>query len=85
MVTAIVRERQAVREVDAQRSCADEGSHELINSFWFRVAIPRVNPCMEYHAKKDSRVAKITIQDSRVAQNRSQDSRLQIDDASMES
>ena len=40
---------------------------------------------MEYHAKKDSRVAKITIQDSRVAQNRSEDSRLDIQDASIES
>ena len=48
-------------------------------------SIGRPGASMEYHAKKDSRVAKITIQDSRVAQNRSQDSRLQIDDASMES
>ena len=40
---------------------------------------------MEYHAKKDSRVAKITIQDSRVAQNRREDSRLDIQDASIES
>jgi hypothetical protein len=41
-------------------------------------------PCsMEYHAKKDSRVAKITIQDSRVAQNRREDSRLDIQDASI--
>jgi hypothetical protein len=49
------------------------------------IAAARHASTMEYHAKKDSRVAKITIQDSRVAQNRSEDSRLDIQDASIES
>jgi hypothetical protein len=47
-------------------------------SFFLQEAEGLSRAAMEYHAKKDSRVAKITIQDSRVVQNRSEDSRLDI-------